>query len=463
MRITILGSGAASGWPNPLCGCASCHYQRHLGAVRAPSSAYVHGLGILDWGPTTAVRAAEFGIDLSCLEHVFITHAHPDHFDPQFLLWEQWAARTTPLHVWGPSAMVRIAQDWVGQSAAVQLHQVSAGQVLPLDPESGWSVISLAANHDPFNTDPIAADTVLYSLRDARDVSALYATDTATFTISESCASALRAHGHLPWRFVAMEQTFGHRADHHSGHHDLVSFRTQLEYFTIVGAIDDHSSVIAIHLGHENDPNTLESELCALGATAARDGMQLGERELHTHDVGGHVHLVLGGARSGKSRYAQGLLDGADQVTYVATGYPPESDDQAWQARIMKHRADRPEHWHTVESIDLARCINTAPGAVLIDCLGLWLTRTIDSLDGWSAHEGDLLPQILGQLDSILTAARSHTSPIVFVSNEVGAGVTPSTESGRLFQDLLGRVNQTVADSCDQTTYLIAGQPLRIT
>ena len=93
--------------------------------------------------------------------------------------------------------------------------------------------------------------------------------------------------------------------------------------------------------------------------------------------------LVLGGVRSGKSRYAEQLLREHAEVLVVAPGYPPDEGDPQWAERVAAHRARRPQSWTTLESLDLAGAIREASSPVLIDCLGLWLTRFIDGIGGW--------------------------------------------------------------------------------
>lgn len=174
--------------------------------------------------------------------------------------------------------------------------------------------------------------------------------------------------------------------------------------------------------------------------------------------------LVLGGARSGKSRYAEQLLAGESTVRYVAPGPVPDPrsadpDDRAWAARIAEHRSRRPPGWETVEGTDLAGALRAATGPVLIDCLGTWLTAVIDDLDGWD--------------DPVATAAALRTPveelvglwqgidvPVVAVTNEVGWGVVPATASGRLFRDELGRLNTRLAGVSDRVVLVVAGRVL---
>ena len=129
--------------------------------------------------------------------------------------------------------------------------------------------------------------------------------------------------------------------------------------------------------------------------------------------------LVTGGVRSGKSFHAESLLLAEPRVTYVAPG--PEADvdaDPEWAARVALHRSRRPGHWVTVESHDLASSIQAADGAVLIDCLGTWLTSVIDELDGWDAVRDDWEPVLLARLSAAAEAISAHVGTVVVVTNE---------------------------------------------
>ncbi len=173
--------------------------------------------------------------------------------------------------------------------------------------------------------------------------------------------------------------------------------------------------------------------------------------------------LVTGGVRSGKSRHAEELLAAAGAVTYVAAG--PVYDDADWAARIAAHRARRPATWTTEESRDVAGVLDGAGGAVLVDCLGTWLTGVIDDAGLWEAAVGEVEAHVLGLLDDVLAAleARGEDAPdVVLVTNEVGLGVVPEHRSARLFRDLLGTINQRVGAVCDEVHLVVAGRVLRI-
>jgi adenosylcobinamide kinase / adenosylcobinamide-phosphate guanylyltransferase len=158
--------------------------------------------------------------------------------------------------------------------------------------------------------------------------------------------------------------------------------------------------------------------------------------------------LVLGGARSGKSRYAEQLITRLPAPwTYIATA---EAWDDEMRERIAEHRARRVEGWHTVDAPrDLAAALVRAKGPVLVDCLTLWLSNTM-------LAEGDV-PAASAELVAVFAAA---PGPVVAVSNEVGLGIVPDTPLGRRFRDAQGRLNQNVAAIADHVVLLAAGLPL---
>lgn len=173
--------------------------------------------------------------------------------------------------------------------------------------------------------------------------------------------------------------------------------------------------------------------------------------------------LVIGGVRSGKSFQAESLVLGESRVTYVAPGPTADDDpDPDWVERIEVHQSRRPLHWQTVETNDLAAAIAGAEGAVLIDCLGTWLTSLLDELDVWDSVREDWEPKVLARVDGAIDAWRASSATLVAVTNEVGMGVVPPHLSGRLFRDLLGTVNQKFAAECDEVLLVVAGRTLSL-
>ncbi len=173
--------------------------------------------------------------------------------------------------------------------------------------------------------------------------------------------------------------------------------------------------------------------------------------------------LVTGGTRSGKSAYAERLLADEAAVTYLAPG--PSADpatDPDWASRIAAHQARRPAHWTTVETDDLAGAVRSARQPLLIDSLGSWLTAALDRLQAWNAPAEAWTELFDDQLEELVDAWRSCRQPAVAVTNEVGWGLVAEHRSGRVFTDLLGTVNQTMARASDEVVLMVAGRPLRV-
>ncbi|HWG24564.1 bifunctional adenosylcobinamide kinase/adenosylcobinamide-phosphate guanylyltransferase [Actinospica sp.] len=181
--------------------------------------------------------------------------------------------------------------------------------------------------------------------------------------------------------------------------------------------------------------------------------------------------LILGGARSGKSTFAERMLaETADQrtVTYAATA-PRYPGDPEWAERIARHQAQRPGGWRTVETGDepaaLAELFRSAEGPVLADCLTLWLTSAMDTVSAWDEGiwASGSAPRELGELTRGLIAAyESCPGPVVAVSNELGFGLVPPDPGTRRFRDELGRLNQAFAAAADAVWLVVAGLPLRL-
>lgn len=172
--------------------------------------------------------------------------------------------------------------------------------------------------------------------------------------------------------------------------------------------------------------------------------------------------LVIGGARSGKSRAAEGLLAERSDVTYVATAYPP-GDDAEWQERVTLHRERRPASWATVETVELAGLLGEPGGPLLIDCLTLWLTRMMDRAAAWDeVWTPESRRALAAATAELADALRATSRDVVLVTNEVGQGVVPATASGRRFRDEMGLLNTAVADLCDDVLWCLAGRVVRL-
>lgn len=162
------------------------------------------------------------------------------------------------------------------------------------------------------------------------------------------------------------------------------------------------------------------------------------------------ITLVLGGARSGKSRYAEGLIGERGPGLYLATA---EAGDDEMAERIRLHRARRGAGWETVEEpLDLPQAISRhacPQRPVLVDCLTLWLGNLMGA-----GRDVD------AATTALLAALAAAAGPVVLVSNEVGLGIVPATPLGRAFRDHAGRLNQAVAAAADRVVLVAAGLPL---
>ncbi len=163
--------------------------------------------------------------------------------------------------------------------------------------------------------------------------------------------------------------------------------------------------------------------------------------------------LVIGGARSGKSRFA---LDFADKhfkfPVYLATAEPR---DEEMKKRITLHKQARSNKWVTIEEpLDIVRAINNIPSkadGILLDCITLWLTNCL-------LKEG--LNLLWRRVDELVKCLRSIKLPIIMITNEVGMGIVPENKLAREFRDIAGLCNQKLADASSTVLFVIAGEPL---
>jgi adenosylcobinamide kinase/adenosylcobinamide-phosphate guanylyltransferase len=158
--------------------------------------------------------------------------------------------------------------------------------------------------------------------------------------------------------------------------------------------------------------------------------------------------LVLGGARSGKSAHAEGLVEAAPAPwLYLATA---QAFDDEMRERIALHRERRSADWITRDApIDLPEAVAAAPGPVLVDCLTLWMTNLILS-------EADVPAAVAALLD----ACAGVPGPLVLVGNEVGLGIVPDNALARRFRDEAGRLHQRLAAQADRVVFMVAGLPM---
>jgi adenosylcobinamide kinase / adenosylcobinamide-phosphate guanylyltransferase len=166
------------------------------------------------------------------------------------------------------------------------------------------------------------------------------------------------------------------------------------------------------------------------------------------------AHLVIGGARSGKSRFAQQLAEahGGD-IALIVTA---EVLDDEMAARVDKHRAERPAHWRVIEApIELPEAIAaacTSDSFVLVDCLTLWLSNVLCTRP----------EELKSRVDALTAAVQAARGQLVLVSNEVGWSIVPENALARAFRDEQGRLNQRVAALAERVTLVAAGLPLQL-
>jgi adenosylcobinamide kinase/adenosylcobinamide-phosphate guanylyltransferase len=206
------------------------------------------------------------------------------------------------------------------------------------------------------------------------------------------------------------------------------------------GDLGEHSETVGASAGGAQRVSKSQSSGLALGVTGVITPLP-------------PVTLILGGARSGKSRYAENLVDRhPGRRTYLATA---EVLDDEMAVRVKAHRERRDSDWKTVEEpLELASALKaeTEQGAaVLVDCLTLWL--------------GNLLGQereVASEIEGLIAAVGQFGGPVVFVSNEVGLGIVPDNALARRFRDFAGTLHQRLAEKADRVVFVVAGLPLAL-
>jgi len=177
----------------------------------------------------------------------------------------------------------------------------------------------------------------------------------------------------------------------------------------------------------------------------------------------GKLTLILGGARSGKSSYAEQIAadHGGDSVLYVATA---QAFDAEMEAKIAKHRADRPAAWPTLEAPHGAGAAildyDWNGAVVLLDCLTVLTSNVLIQFE--DPFDEVVAGAIAGEVDALLACVEKLDAEILIVSNEVGLGLVPPTKLGRAYRDLLGWANQRLAAVADEVILMVAGIPMQV-
>lgn len=404
--MTLLGTGGPDGLPRPGCPCAACAASLG-GAARAATALLVDGAVLLDLTPGAAFAAARAGHSLGGVRQVLLSHPHH-----------------------GPSVEIPAGLPQPGrvpdgrELALLTGHRVHA---LPLDaPGTGYAVTGPDGQrllYLPPGTAPAGLAPHTHTDTD---------TDTA------------------PYDMVLADVV--HRPD-------------ALARLRAVGQIGPTTDVVAVHIDHDVFPGPeLRRRLASAGARAVPDGATLVVGAYQDVPDVPRRTLVLGGARSGKSVEAEQRLEAFPDVLYVATG-GTRGGDTEWATRVQAHRDRRPGSWHTAETCDLVPLLDDENGPpLLIDCLSLWLTDAMDSVNAWDDAEwSDNGERALRKrVEELIAAVRATRRTVVAVSNEVGSGIVPSTASGRRYRDELGRLNTAFAAECEHVLLVVAGQALRL-
>ncbi|EDN9718457.1 bifunctional adenosylcobinamide kinase/adenosylcobinamide-phosphate guanylyltransferase [Listeria monocytogenes] len=182
----------------------------------------------------------------------------------------------------------------------------------------------------------------------------------------------------------------------------------------------------------------------------------------------GEMMLVTGGARSGKSSFAEKEATKYNRVLYVATGIAFQNDTE-FQARIKKHQATRPEHWDTFEAFKGITAYLERHGnkydVIMLDCVTMLVTNLFFSLLGERELTNEIADEVEAGIQSevraILKAGEQSSAKFIFVTNEIGLGVVPENKLTRVFRDIIGRINQQIATEVEEVYFVVSGIPKR--
>jgi adenosylcobinamide kinase/adenosylcobinamide-phosphate guanylyltransferase len=276
---------------------------------------------------------------------------------------------------------------------------------------------------------------------------------------------------------------------------DLLASPAQLGRLRAAGLVGPQTTVVAMYCDHRISSEQELARRCELwGAVPGYDGQLITSRDPASAGATAppgsgaassalarpHRTLIIGGARSGKSTEAELRLAGEPSVTYLAAGPwaaaasgatgarfdsgqpdswmgPDGEPDAEWADRVARHRARRPPHWRTEESLDIAGALRLPTGALLIDGIGTWLAGVMDEAGVWAG--GTVATEILqARIDELVDAWRRTRALVVAVTDQVGSGLVPAYPSGRAFRDQLGWLNQRLAAESEVSLLTVAGR-----
>jgi len=250
---------------------------------------------------------------------------------------------------------------------------------------------------------------------------------------------------------------------------DLLENPAQLGALRARGLVRAGTAVAVLYADHRVSAEEELARRCRFwGVIVPRDGDVLSAPSSRRPGPASQPRrvLVLGGARSGKSRHAELRLAAEPRVTYLAAGpYPPGAQpaaDSEWAERVAAHRSRRPAWWRTVQGLDAAETLRSESGAVLFDGAGTWLAAVMETSGAWAADGAGASGRIAAKVDELVGAWRQTRARVVAVSDEVGASVHPPTRAGRLFRDQLGWLNQRLAAESEETVLMVAGRALTL-
>jgi adenosylcobinamide kinase / adenosylcobinamide-phosphate guanylyltransferase len=176
-----------------------------------------------------------------------------------------------------------------------------------------------------------------------------------------------------------------------------------------------------------------------------------------------HLTLILGGARSGKSSYAQRLAEETGKpVTFLATA---QALDEEMTARIQKHRLERPATWQTLEvPMNVASCLGQIESnIVILDCVTLLINNLMmQFVENDLVEEAPFMAAVQREVDELIAALRKKEQDWLVISNEVGLGLVPAYQMGRAYRDAIGWANQALAREADKVIFMVAGIPTTI-